>query len=410
MVMKKVIKILITALIVLAATNLAKADQFWGSASVPQSTTLTGPVLFKLDTATGTVGTTYTYSDWNIIMDVTYAPGHILYAVHNTTGSLDNFYNFKLAKVDAATGAVLSDTLIKDLTGTDEPQWNALEYHDGKLYAVENCWTNDRIGDTGSAYAKRGYIYEVGLNGSGDPISATLGAYIGGYPAPDGALAYRDGTWYASDWRDDAPHASSWIKTTTDIMNTNFTATLHTEPIGYFDGWDFEADGDLLGVSWYSDFNVYKINLSTGNPTAIFNIQSQLPSNIESLSGLTAVSEPPTVALVPNALYVNPGATVTVSVNMTVSSPITMAAISTRILYDPNVFTYDPNSGVVKGNLLTNFWDLAAGSRRNRLRYIPRVLRDSCGGVWKVVHLLSEGEGRCAQGTFRSDLGSVQRI
>ena len=362
--MKSKMMAMVTLVAVMFIAGMARSDQFWGAASVPQSTTLTGSVLFKLDTATGTVGTTYTYSDWNIIMDVTYAPGNILYAVHNTTGSLDNFYNFKLAKVDAATGTVLSDTLVKNLTGTDEPQWNALEYHDGKLYAVENCWTNTRPGDTGSAYAKRGYIYEVGLDGSGDPISATLGAYIGGYPAPDGALAYRDGTWYASDWRDDAPHASSWIKTTTDIMNTNFTATLHTEPIGYFDGWDFEADGDLLGVSWYSDFNVYKINLSTGNPTALFNIQSQLPSNIESLSGLTAVPIPAaTVALVPNALHVAPGSTVTVSVNMTVNDPcITMVAISAIILYDPNVFTYDANSGVVKGGLLTHFWDLSAGS------------------------------------------------
>jgi hypothetical protein len=74
------------------------------------------------------------------------------------------------------------------------------------------------------------------------------------------------------------------------------------------------------------------------------------------------VPEPPSVALVPNALHVAPGSTVTVSVNMTVTDPITMAAISTRILYDPNVFTYDANSGVVKGGLLTHIWDLSAGS------------------------------------------------
>ncbi len=194
MVMKKVIKILITALIILAATNLAQADQFWGAASVPWGNA--GPVLFKLDTATGTVGTTHVYSDWSWIMDATYAPGNILYAVHNTIGDL---YNFKLAKVDAATGAVLSDTFVKDLTATDYPQWNALEYHNGKLYAVENC----SFGSDYTAGVKRGYIYEVGLNGSGDPISATFGAYIGGYPAPDGALAYKDGTWYASDWNTD---------------------------------------------------------------------------------------------------------------------------------------------------------------------------------------------------------------
>ncbi len=147
-------------------------------------------------------------------------------------------------------------------------------------------------------------------------------------------------------------------------MNINFTASVGTSPVGLFDGWDFEADGDMLGVSWYYDFNVYKIDPVTGIATALFNIQSQLPPNIESLSALTAVPIlPPTVALVPNALHVAPGSTVTVSVNMTVNDPcITMVAISTNILYDPNVFTYDANSGVVKGNLLTHIWELFAGS------------------------------------------------
>ena len=281
---------------VLLTTGVASADMFWGSASVPQQTG-TGSVLFKLDTATGIVGTTYAYSDWNIIMDVTCAPGNILYAVHNTPGTgNDNFYNFKLAKVDAATGTILSDTSLRTLTGMDQPQWNAMEYNNGKLYAVENSWY------TGSAsYDKRGYIYEVGLNGSGDPTSATLGAYIGGYPAPDGALAYRDGTWYASDWRTDH---SSWVAETADVMNTNFTENVSTSPVGLMDGWDFEADGDLLGVSWWAntgtpsdDFNVYKINPLTGSATALFNIKSQLPSNIESLSGLSAVPAPGTLAL-----------------------------------------------------------------------------------------------------------------
>ncbi|MFA6175481.1 MAG: PEP-CTERM sorting domain-containing protein, partial [Phycisphaerae bacterium] len=153
----------------------------------------------------------------------------------------------------------------------------------------------------GSANSNRGHVYEVGLNGSGDPTSVTLGAYIGGYPAPDGALAYRDGVWYASDWRTDH---SSWIAQTTDVINTNFTESVSTSPVGLIDGWDFEVDGDLLGVSWWAntgipsdDFNVYKINPLTGSATALFNIKSQLPSNIESLSGLTAVPEPATMCL-----------------------------------------------------------------------------------------------------------------
>ena len=227
--------LLVAALLLLCLGTVAQADQFWGSASMPWGTG--GPVLFALDTSTGTVGTTYAYPNWSWIMAATCAPGRILYAVYNPIGDL---YNFRLAKVDATTGAVLSDTLVKNLTFTDYPQWNALEFHDGKLYAVENC----TFGSAYSAGLKRGYIYEVGLDAYGDPISATLGAYIGGYPAPDGALAYRDGTWYASDWKTDH---SSWIKKTTDIMATDFTATVGTSPVGLFDGWDFEADGRSAG-------------------------------------------------------------------------------------------------------------------------------------------------------------------
>ncbi len=300
--MKKIFVVMVMLSLLCVGGN-ALADEFWGSASVSWGNT--GPVLFELNTTTGTVGTTYTYSDWSWIMDATYAPGNILYAVHNTVG---NLYNFELAKVDATTGVVLSDTLIASFSGTDYPQWNALEYFNDNLYAVENS-TADSYNATayplwnGTANQNRGHIYQVGLDGNGDPTSVTLGAYIGGYPAPDGALAYRDGTWYASDWKTDH---SSWIKKTTDVMNTNFTATVGTSPVGLIDGWDFEADGDLLGVSWWAntgtssdDFNVYKINPLTGSSTALFNIKSQLPSNIESLSGLsnTAVPEPATMLL-----------------------------------------------------------------------------------------------------------------
>ena len=293
--------VLAVVLAVLLPAGVAQADQFWGSANIPASYSVGGSVLFQLDSDTGIVGTTYTYDNWNLILDVTCAPGNILYAVHNTTGTdpQANYYNFMLARIDATTGTVLSDTSIRTLTGMDQPQWNALEFHNGMLYAVENSWYSGS-----SSYDERGYIYQVGLDGPGDPASALLGAYIGGYPAPDGALAYHDGTWYASDWRTDH---SSWIRTTTDIMNTNFTASVGTSPVGLIDGWDFEADGDLLGVSWWAytgtasdDFNVYQIDPLTGNATVLFNIQSQLPSNIESLSGLSAmypVPEPASITL-----------------------------------------------------------------------------------------------------------------
>jgi len=292
-------KILIICLFVLTTASIIQADIFWGAANSSESansSTAYDPILFKLDTATGTVGTTYAYSQWRTILDVAYAPGNILYVTHSSVSDTQNNKTFMLAKVNASTGAVLSDTQINTLSGTDLPAWNALKYHNGKLYAVENCW---REGDNNSAWDKRGYIYEVGLDSEGDPVSAVLGAYIGGYPAPDGAIALKDGVWYVSDWRDDAPNASSWIKTSTDIMNNNFTGTLHTEPIGYFDGWDFEADGDLIGVSWFSSYgmNVYEIDLTTGAPTALYDIGSQLPSHIISFSGLTAVPEPATLCL-----------------------------------------------------------------------------------------------------------------
>jgi len=272
---------------VLCAGGVVQAEDFWGSGSADWGNS--GAVLFKLDTATGNVELTYEYSGWSYIMGVTYAPGNVLYAAHNTT---DDLYNFKIAKVDAGTGAVLSDTPINTLSGTDIPIWNSLEYFNGDLYAVENnSW-----GSSYTAYQYRGYIYQVDLDGNGDPASAILGSYIGGYPAPDGALAYYNGTWYASDWR---TNTSSWIRTTTDIMNTDFTATASTSPVGLFAGWDFEADGDLLGVSWYYDFNVYEIDKTTGVATALFNIGSQLPTSVTMLGGLsnTAVPEPTILSL-----------------------------------------------------------------------------------------------------------------
>jgi hypothetical protein len=269
------------AAVLTAAT--ASADLFWGGGSPDWG--VPGPALFQLDTATGTVGTTYVYSDWNWIMAAQYAPGNTLYVSHNTIG---DEYAFKLARIDAATGAVLSDTPLSALTGTDYPQWNALEYLGGKLYGVENC----SFGSGYTAGALRGYTYQVDLDVNGDPTSATLGAYVGG--APDGALAYRSGTWYASDWKTDT---SSWIKKTTDIMNTDFTADVGTSPVGLIAGWDFESDGDMLGVSWYYDFNVYQIDPSTGAATALYNLGSQLPAQLTMFGALTATPEPASAVL-----------------------------------------------------------------------------------------------------------------
>jgi formylglycine-generating enzyme len=69
------------------------------------------------------------------------------------------------------------------------------------------------------------------------------------------------------------------------------------------------------------------------------------------------------VTLVPERLNVTRGSSVTVSVDMTVLPPgITMAAISTNILYDPKVFTFDEMSVVVQGGLLSHTWSLYGGT------------------------------------------------
>jgi hypothetical protein len=92
-----------------------------------------------------------------------------------------------------------------------------------------------------------------------------------------------------------------------------------------------------------------------------------------------AVSSPvlaTSVALVPNTLNVTPGSDVDISVYMDVSSPgITMAAISTNILYDKNVFTYDDASVVVKGDLLTHDWMLY-GAETDTLRVGGIIFED----------------------------------
>ena len=282
--------------LVVTTADVATADTFWGSGSTSHGTADGQSVLFQFDSSTGTVGTTYTY-EWDYLMSATSAPGNLLYAVHNTAADP---YHLSIARINAANGAVLSDTRLDSLTGTDYPFWNALEYYNGTLYAVENC----AFGPDYTAGAHRGDVYQVALDGRGDPTSTTLGAYVG--PYPDGALAYRDGTWYASDWREDY---SSWIRTTTDVMGTNFSSnasSASTSPVGLISGWDFEADGDLLGVSWwaltddlYDEFWVYDIDPLTGVATQRYNLQSQLPDNITWLSGLSAavVPEPASMAI-----------------------------------------------------------------------------------------------------------------
>jgi hypothetical protein len=62
--------------------------------------------------------------------------------------------------------------------------------------------------------------------------------------------------------------------------------------------------------------------------------------------------------LVSSILDVNPGSTVDISVDMTISSDITgMMSINAVILYDASVFTY-VESSLAKGSLLTHDWYL----------------------------------------------------
>ena len=207
--------------------------------------------------------------------------GDYLYASHNT---LSDPYNFQIAKINRATGAVLSDTYVKSWLGVSYSQVNALDWNGGNLYGVENSTSYN---------SNRGRAVMVSIGSTGDPVGASYGAVVGG--APDGALEYDNGTWYASDWR---TGSSSWIKKSTDIMGTNFAATNSTSGVGLVSGWEFDDAGHLLGVSWYYDFHVYDINLDTGVATSLgYDLRSQLPGNITMMGGLSEVVPEPLTML-----------------------------------------------------------------------------------------------------------------
>ncbi|MCX5805883.1 MAG: hypothetical protein NT010_07435 [Proteobacteria bacterium] len=89
----------------------------------------------------------------------------------------------------------------------------------------------------------------------------------------------------------------------------------------------------------------------------------------------SAYAPSPSVALIPNTFNVAPGSTVDISVYMTnpLDINITMAAISTNIIYNSNVFAFDDESVVSKGDLLTHAWSLSGGT------YAPGHLR--VGGI-----------------------------
>ena len=271
----------------------------WGAGSPALDfTNSSGPsgVIFQFDTATGNISKIFEFSsnNWMWITGVADS-GRYLYATHDKYGysaaTPEIALDLTVAKIDRHTGAVLSDTSIASFLGQTYSQINALEFHNGKLYGVENATSGSTI---------RGYPIEIQLDASGDVTGATKGAYIG--PYPDAGLDYYNGTWYVTSWgmTDEAtPKQGSLVYTSPDIMNTAFTqvGTSAVEGMGMIDGWEFDEGGNLFAVSWYgadySNTSVYDIDTTTWMATSLYDLSSQLPGSIIELNGLSEVIPEP---------------------------------------------------------------------------------------------------------------------
>ncbi len=269
----------------LVVTGVARADTMWGASSGDWE--VDRPEIFQLDTDSGQVvsGSAWTYSDHNWIMGLADS-GDYLYA---TSDRLADTGNMLLLKIDRSTGAVLSETDVAGLLGTDYSHINAMEYVDGTLYGVENCTWDETY---------RGHVIAMSLDAQGDVTGASVGAYVGA--APDGALDYYDGTFYASSWKSGGDPGESWIATIGAASigddTETFDQTLYTTPAsGLMDGWQFDSDGDLIGVSWQNT-GLYDIDPTTGATTTLFDSIDGIASG-HTLSGLDAVPEPATMAL-----------------------------------------------------------------------------------------------------------------
>jgi hypothetical protein len=277
--------------LILAVSGTAEATgPLWGTGSPDWGTGSSGPspVIFQFDTATGAITTTYSFESSNWMWTAGVADdGNYLYASHNT---YDDKYDLKIAKINRNTGAVLSDTSIAGFLGQTYSQVNALDFHEGKLYAVENATSGSTL---------RGYALEIQLDAGGDVTGAVRGAYVG--PYPDCGLDYHDGLWYATSWGytdESTPKEGSLIYTSPDIMDTNFTqvGTSAVEGIGMIDGWEFDEAATLFAVTWYDDpTTVYDVNPATWVATALYDLAPQLPSDIIQLNGLSEVPEPATI-------------------------------------------------------------------------------------------------------------------
>ncbi len=295
--MKRIISVFLT----LAMMSVAGAGQMWGTGSPDWSYGTSGPspVIFQFDTSTGAINKTLDFgtSNGNFMWISGIADsGQYIYASHNIYDTAKSSYthDFRIAKIDRNTGAVISDTSISGFLGQTYSQVNALDFVNGKLYAVENATSGSSI---------RGYALEVQLDvTSGDVIGAVKGAYVGDYP--DCGLDYYNGTWYATSWGypGGGSKEGSLVYTSPDIMNTAFTQFgPGVTGMGMIDGLEFDDAGNLFGVSWYgydySAMSVYGINTSTWAASPLYDLSSQLPSTIISLDGLSEVPEPATIGL-----------------------------------------------------------------------------------------------------------------
>jgi hypothetical protein len=296
--MKKSITICLTLTLILAGSIIAGGAEMWGTGSPDWQYAASGPspVAFLFDTSSGLINTTFNFGGNNWMWTSGIADnGQYLYVSHNIYGTAagSNTHDFKIAKINRVTGAVLSDTSISGYLGQTYSQVNALDFKDGKLYAVENATSGSTI---------RGYALEIGLGANGDVIGATKGAYVGAYP--DCGLDYHDGLWYATSWGypGGGSKEGSLVYTSPDIMNTAFTQVgTGVTGIGMIDGLEFDDANNLFGVSWYNaDYSataVYGINTSTWTATSLYDLSSQLPSSITQLNGLSEVPEPGTLTL-----------------------------------------------------------------------------------------------------------------
>ncbi len=295
--MKKLLTILTLVGLIMAGSGYATASVLWGIGSPDWAYGTSGPspVIFLFDTSTGTISTTFSFgiSNGNFMWISGVADsGDYLYASHNIydIAKSSKTHDFRIAKIDRNTGTVLSDTSISGFLGQTYSQVNALDCHDGKLYAVENATSESTI---------RGYAMEILLDANGDVTGATLGAYVG--PYPDCGLDYHDGLWWATSWGyTPLGYEGSLVFTSPDIMNTAFTqvgtGNSAVEGIGMIDGWEFDGCGNLFAATWYnvpaSSTAVYSINTSTWTATSLYDLSSQLPASITALDGLSNLPAP----------------------------------------------------------------------------------------------------------------------